>query len=71
MRVTQGQIEKVLTGDFNFTQLGFSMMITRLKRNYAKNPSKELLEKSTKDVNDFFDKFPRVMKEDYAIIARL
>ncbi|MCL1958011.1 MAG: response regulator, partial [Spirochaetes bacterium] len=41
--ITIAQTEKILTGDTKFTQLAFSMLITRMKALYAKYPTKETL----------------------------
>ena len=69
MNVTLDQAEKILKGDQAFSQLGFSMMIARLKKTYAKDPS--TLESCAGEINAFLDKFKNAMANDYAIIAKL
>ena len=71
MQVTSQQTEKLLRGDHSFSQLGFSMMMTRLKGMYAKDPSQAALQKSMSEINLFLDKFKSIMENDYAIIAKL
>ncbi len=69
MNVTPQQAKKLLTGNQNFSLLGFSMMITRLKTLYARDPSK--LESFTDEINKFIAAFSSVMRDDYAIISKL
>ncbi len=69
MQVTQQQAKKLLTGSQTFSLLGFSMMITRLKTLYARDPSK--LESFTAEINKFMSSFSSVMRDDYAIISKL
>ncbi len=69
MKVTPQQVKKLLSGSQTFSLLGFSMMITRLKAMYARDPSK--LESCTAEINKFLGNFGSVMTEDYTIIAKL
>ena len=69
MQVTQEQTKKLLEGNQNFTQLGFSMMLTRLKKLYAGDPSK--LQSCTTEINAFLSKFKVIMGDDYATISKL
>ena len=71
MQVTSQQTEKLLCGSHSFSQLGFSMMMTRLKGIYAKDPSQAALMKSMGEINTFLEKFKAIMSADYAIIAKL
>jgi hypothetical protein len=71
MNVTPAQMQKVLTGNYTFTQLGFSMLITRMKTAYLKDPTPETLRKCTDETNAFIQKYARIMGADYAIISRL
>jgi len=71
MKVTHKQVEKLLHGEQAFTQLGFSMMITRMKANYAKNPSQSMLQTYVDEINAFLDKFKMIMDADYKIITKL
>ena len=71
MKVTPQQTEKILKGNQPFKQFAFSMMVTRLKSVYAKNPSNETLQNSTNEINRFLEQFSSVMGNDYAIIAKM
>ena len=71
MTITPQQTEKLLRGNYSFSQLGFSMMVTRLKSVYSKDPSPTVLDKSASEINTFFDKFKSVLANDFAIIAKL
>ena len=69
MNITSKQVEKLMLEDYNFSQLGFSMMLTRLKGVYAVNPSQEGLDNAAKEINAFLGKFKGIMKNDLAIIS--
>lgn len=71
MQVTSQQAEKLLCGNYSFSQLGFSMMMTRLKTVYAKEPSQAALQKSMGEINAFLEKFKGIMSNDFATIANL
>ncbi len=69
MKITQVQAQRLLTGKQSFSQLGFSMLLTRLKGLYAKDPSK--LNVMTDEINAFLCKFASIMTADYAAIVKL
>ncbi len=69
MKINSTQAQKLLTGNQTFSQLGFSMLLTRLKGQYAKDPSS--LSKYTAEINTFLSKFTAIMAADYAIIAKM
>ena len=71
MNVTLNQAEKILTADLAFSQLGFSLLVTRLKTLYARNPSQATLQNCSDEINNFLSKFEKIMAKDYAIIANL
>lgn len=71
MNLTSTQAKKVLAGSQTFSQLGFSMLITRLKGVYAKDPSPAVLENCTSEMNAFLKKFEAIMAKDFAVIAKL
>jgi hypothetical protein len=71
MSVSIQQTEKLLQENHKFTQLGLSMLITRLKSLYEKDRSQELLEKSMNEINTFLNKFKNIMLNDYEIISKL
>jgi len=69
MNITSKQVERLLLEDYNFSQLGFSMMLTRLKGVYADDPSQKALENAAIEINAFLGKFKGIMKNDLAIIS--
>ena len=71
MIITPTQAERLLLEDYSFSQLGFSMMLTRLKGVYAGDPSQEVLENAAKEINTFIGKFKGIMKNDLAIISEI
>ncbi|MCL2254154.1 MAG: hypothetical protein FWC09_06885 [Lachnospiraceae bacterium] len=71
MKVSLEQTEKLLCGNHSFTQIGLSMMMTRMRGAYAKDPSPEVLTKSMEELNLFFDKFKSLVEKDYSVIAQL
>ena len=71
MNVTLEQAEKILKGDQVFSQLGFSMMVARLKKSYAKDPSPTTLQSCADEINAFLDKFKNAMSNDYMTITKL
>lgn len=71
MNVTLQQTEKLLKGSQSFSQLGFSMLLTRLKGIYAKDSSPATLQSCMKEINAFLDKFKGIMGGDYAIISKM
>ena len=71
MKITLQQTEKLLKGNQSFSQLGFSMLLTRLKTTYSKDPSQSTVQKSMGEINVFLEKFASIMSADYAIIAKL
>jgi len=71
MKITSAQMQKALTSNNDYSQLGFSMMITRFKKNYEKDPSIETLQKCTDEANAFIDKYQAIMANDYDIISKL
>ena len=71
MKITPQLTEKILRGNQSFSQFGFSMLITRLKKLYAKDPSESTLQACTSEINKFLDKFKMIMADDYVIITKL
>jgi len=72
MKVTLQQTERLfLEEDLSFNSLGFSMLVTRLKVLYAKDPSEHTLKECNSALNAFFDRFRVGMDDDYEIITRL
>ncbi|MDR0324685.1 MAG: hypothetical protein LBI19_01145 [Oscillospiraceae bacterium] len=71
MAVTIQQVRKLLQGQHTFSQLGFSMLLTRLKFLYANEPAPETLENCAKEINAFLGKYHTVMAADIAVIDSL
>ena len=71
MNVTIQQTEKLLKGNQPFSQLGFSLLLTRLRSMYAKNPSQIVVQSSMGEINAFLEKFAMIMNADYATIAKM
>jgi hypothetical protein len=69
MQVTAPQMEKLLLGHYVFKQFAFSMLLTRLKNEYAAAPTKPLLEHCAKEINTFLTKYHTIMAADFAVIA--
>lgn len=71
MQVSIAQVQNILKGNHAFSQLGFSMLITRLKGIYAKEPSPTTLQKCADEINAFLAKFSSIMSQDFAVITSL
>jgi len=68
--ITIEQTEKILTGDTKFSQLAFSMLITRMKTLYAKYPTKETLQTFAEEITGFIEKSKVLMAADYETICK-
>ena len=71
MKISMIQAQKVLNGNQSFMQFGFAMMITRLKTQYAKNPTQSTLQACTDEINGFLEKFASIMGADYETITKM
>jgi len=71
MIITPAQTQKILTGNHMFSQLGFSMLVTRLKGVYAKDASQDVLQNCMNEMNAFLKKYDAIMLADYSVIANL
>ncbi len=71
MNVTHEQARNILQGNQAFSQLGFSMLLTRLKGMYAKDPSQCTLQTCTNEINAFLEKFKAIMAQDFALISKM
>ena len=69
MNISISQTEKLLQGNYRFRQLGFSMLLTRLKKNYIKAPSQATLQSCASEINTFLDKYKSIMADDFTKIA--
>ncbi|MCL2549050.1 MAG: hypothetical protein FWE76_07805, partial [Symbiobacteriaceae bacterium] len=73
LRITESQVRTLLTDNAprQFTQLGFSLLVTRMKELYKADPSSASLQRCTQDLNAFISKFEVIMQQDIAILNRL
>lgn len=71
MNITPEQALKLLCGNYTFTQLGFSMLVTRLKGIYAKDSSQATLQKCVDEINLFLRKYSAIISKDIAVISQL
>jgi len=65
------ETEKLLRSDQTYAQLGFSMLLARLKIQYAQDDSQENLQKCADEINAFFNKFVKIMARDLESIVKL
>jgi hypothetical protein len=71
MNINDKQAQKILTGNYTFRQLGFSLLITRWKRIYTDNSSQATLQACVNEANAFLDKYAIIMSEDFATISKI
>jgi len=71
MNVTVHQMERLLQGKYEFKQISFSMLLTRLKNDYAAAPTPANLEHCAAEINAFLDKYKAIMSPDFAIIEKI
>ena len=71
MKINLEQTEKLLKEKYSFSQLGFSMLLMRLKALYGKDPSETTLLSCMNEINIFLQKFASVMSKDSEIIKNL
>ena len=71
MNVTMQQMEKLLKGHYVFKQFSFSMLLTRMKNDYASSPTQAKLEQCVKEINTFLGKYHVIMGQDVAVIQSI
>ena len=71
VNITTMQAKQVLSGNYTFTQLGFSMLITRMKGIFAKDPTSATLQRCTDEINSFLTKYSSIMEQDFNAISKL
>ena len=71
MNITLSDAENLLKEEQSFAQIGFSMLIVRLKKIYAENPSELTLQKCADEINAFLNKFKKIMAIDYERILKI
>ena len=70
MLVSMNEAEKLLKGNQIFEQLGFSMLLARLKKTYLNDSSHSTLQNCADEINAFLDKFMAIMSTDCNIISQ-
>ena len=70
MKVTANEAEKLLKGNHIFEQLGFSMLLARLKKTHSQDASEETLQKCADEINAFLEKFMAIMSADCDVISQ-
>ena len=71
MNLSPEQTKKILLGNYKFSQLGFSMFITRLRNLYYNDSSSASLQNCTSELNSFLKKYHTTMGTDYTRISSL
>ena len=70
MKISDLETESLLKGELIFEQLGFSMLLTRLKKLYIQDTSPSTLEKCSVEINAFLEKFKSIMIADIENISK-
>jgi hypothetical protein len=73
MSLTESQVKKLLEygGTLQVSQLGFSLLLTRLKGQYKNTPGAVPLKQCTGEINAFLAKFSTIMQKDYEMVTKL
>ncbi|MDR3011942.1 MAG: hypothetical protein LBU70_01875 [Chitinispirillales bacterium] len=66
------QTQKLLTGNYAFSKWGLSMLVTRLKDTYARQPTHMTLVSCTGEMNGFINKYrSTITGDDAAVFQKL
>jgi len=71
MEVTSQKVEKLLRGQHVFKLWAFSMLFTKLKNEYAADPTQAKLEHCANEINTFIAKYRNIMAPDLTIIQSI
>ncbi|MDR0303582.1 MAG: hypothetical protein LBH98_02270 [Chitinispirillales bacterium] len=71
MTITYQQTEKMLKGNLPFSQLGFSLLVTRHKKLYAQTPTSKIVDDCVNEINAFLAKYGTIVAKDFALIQKL
>jgi len=73
VQLSVSQVQTLLCDNENhqFSQLGLSLLVTRLKREFSKEPSDTLLQRSTQEINGFLKKYEKVLGKDHSLLSTL
>ena len=69
MNISTQEAEKLLKGRQTFSQVGFSMLLERMKKLYSQEPTEAMLQRVTDEINAFLSKFKAIMTTDYEHIS--
>ena len=72
--ITEEQVHRLLCdGDApqHFAQLGFGVLVTRMKGAYRNEPTPQTLERCTEEINAYVQKFESLMQADLAKLFKL
>ena len=69
--LTSEQAKKILTANEGFSTMGFSLLITRLRLVYKKNPSPASLANCTNEMNQFINKYSMILGADFSVIDKI
>ena len=70
-KVDAFQTRRIVEGDYRFTMVSFSLLVTRLKKLYAKEPTQFTLMECQRDLNYFLDKYGTLMPGDTRTIQKI
>jgi len=71
MELSLYETSKLLKGSQTYKQLGFSMLLTRLRNQYAQEETEANLKKCADEINTFLNKFVKIMVSDLDNIVKL
>jgi hypothetical protein len=73
MELSSGQVKKLLetSKPIKFKQLSLSLMYTRLKSMYQKNPTPSTITACMTQLNDLFKKFGASISDDYKLATSI
>jgi len=71
VNISLHETSKLLKGNQTYSQLGFSMLLTRLRNQYAQDDSEENLIRCAEEINAFLGKFVKIMAKDLEKIMKL
>lgn len=69
----EAQFEKIISGQKNYqsANLGLNLLITRLKKKYELNKTTDEMKSCIQEMNQFFQKYKKVVADDIEKIKAL
>ena len=71
MKISLYEASKLLKSDQSYTQLGFSMLLTRLRNQYIQDNSEANLQRCADEINTFLCKFGKIMAKDLENMSKV